>query len=290
MGAMTNTGAGEPPLAALAIYDDLLDEDRVRAAYQSLSRWPRIPHGLFWCELSRIQRYHAGDRSQADCLGEHFGELTPFLFDLFARVLAVVPPSAQTPTGSLEFWTGCNGASSEQVYLHVDSHSMDGGRPGAEPHPLLGTIFHLGPAEGVQGGSTFFCTERPVPPTITTRNRTSLPEREALALSTQWVEVPRRFNRLVRFEGSLPHFRGAITAASGPRVALFANLWPTTPQVGRRPRECALISPAEFRAYLRMPPGEARAMRALASRFTSAEIASLAGVFHRLYGGPAAAG
>jgi hypothetical protein len=285
---MPESRTGGPPSAVLEIHDQFLEPDRVRAAYQILSHWPRIPHGLFWCEIPRIERYRDGDPSQADCLREHFGDLTPFLFDLFASLLPMVPLGCLREEATLEFWTGSNAEPSELVYLHVDSHSFTGGSTAPEPHPLLGTIFHLGPDEGIEGGSTFFCTGRPVPPAIVARNRTSMPQDQALALAGDWIEIPRRFNRLIKFEGSLPHFRGKMAAAAQPRVAVFVNLWPTSPLRPGRRAGCALISPAELRAYLKLGPGDARALRALTDRFTTAELGSLIEVYRKLYGGPRA--
>ena len=276
-------GPAETP--PVVVKDDFLEPGRVAAAYELVRPWPRVPHGLFRCELSRVRRHLAGD-DQTEELAAYFGrELAAFLLDYFAALAGVLPAEQRSPGATLEFWIASNRSVGELVYPHLDTHSGDR-LPGPERRPVCGTIFHLGPADGLSQVGTHFSTRLPVSDALLAHNRRPLPFDQALALADDWVEVPQRQNRLIRFDGRFPHFRSPVRQVGdpdAPRIALLANLWERLPELDARMRGISLVSPAEFRSYLRLEQGEAESLRRLVGKFDDGNLAALVGVFRRLY-------
>jgi len=273
------------PAAPIAVDDDFLEPAQVAAAYELLRPWPRVPHGLFRCDLEQVRRHRAGD-DQTEELAAYFGrELAGFLLDYFAALTCVLPAEQHGPGATLEFWIASNRSVGEMVYPHMDTHSGDR-LPGPERRPVLGTIFHLGPADGQRQVGTFFSTGLPVSEALLAHNRRPLPFDQALALADDWVEVAQRQNRLIRFDGRLPHFRSPVREVAdpdAPRIALLANLWERLPELDARMHGVSLVTDGEFCMYRQLDQSDAEALRRLVGRFDDRELAALVGVFRRLY-------
>lgn len=276
------TAAGSP---LVTVFDDFADPARVADAYERLRRWPRVPHGLFRCELERVRRHQAGDPAAADAFRPYFGGLSDFLLDYLVALCEVLPGEKRAASAVVELWIGSNRTPSDLAYLHIDTHSGDH-LPGPERRPVVGTIFHLGPAGGIEGGGTWFSTALPVPQDVLAHNRRMIPMSTALSLTDGWIEVGRRVNRLVRFDGRLPHFRAPMAEVgdrSAPRVAILANLWESLPELDGRMNGVSLVAPDEFAAYARLDQNDADALRRLIGVLDDDELPRAVRAFRRLY-------
>lgn len=109
---------------------------------------------------------------------------------------------------------------------------------------------------------------------------------DVLRLSESWHEVRQHANRLVLFAGRLPHFRSPIlpsVKASGPRACVLANLWHEK-KVRLEPyHNPALLTPSEFRSFLKLRAGDGKKVKELAQRYAEADIRSIFKIVRRRY-------
>jgi hypothetical protein len=269
-----------PARPALRIYDQFLDDHQIVRLHHALRALPEVGHGLFWLDANAVRAYAAGDVARAAPLAEYFGDLAPQLFEYFARLLAVQPGDEAC---ALEFWTRVTEHPTEHVYLHIDTHS--GAKPeGSHPTPAWGTILHVGPGAGITGGGTTFAMDDPVAPEVLQHNGRTLPADMAMSLSREWMTVERRQNRLVVFDGRLPHFAAPVHTIDPqqPRVALLVNLWPSVPSFGADAPGCCRLSPREFKSFAKMSSAEVAVLARLLRRLDDSEIAVLIAAFDRL--------
>ena len=260
----------------LQVVDGYLDGATLAELYQALL--PRT--GIHFQYLFYFPVERVGEPAVTARLREYVGPLADLLIAHFVRLREVLPPLA--PGALFELWTLNMGRSDDdRVVPHFDHLP---GTIGAETLcPTWSTILHVGPVTGIVGGATAICCEQPVPDRVLSGLMRWQPAAEARALSRQWIDVPQRSNRLVIFDGSLPHFVEPVSEApDGNRITLLVNVWDELPEGYGMLNECCRASPEEFRIYEKLDAAQLEALYGIAQTLEPAELATMLGVLGRL--------
>lgn len=224
----------------LTILDDPFPANLVAVAYD-IFRELVIPPSFFYLSLDTLRAGKAASslaaylpQPVAGYLSRHLGFLTE-----------VCHAESLGAADGFELWLGMTVRGGDSAYVHVDNDEMLRGRTGVVRCPLLGTIFHLGPARGLVGGDTVFDLD----PQEDIDGRHVFVREPWEAILTRFsapVVVPRRSGRLILFRGDLPHAVAPILRCnpSEPRVALLANLWDR--RISSVPEGVAALPPGEF--------------------------------------------
>lgn len=103
---------------------------------------------------------------------------------------------------------------------HVD-RDEDASRRGEFHLPIFANAFYLGPEEGINGGEIVLNTHG--------MNHFNSYEGGLIDLSENkgWVSIPFKYNRMVIFDSTYPHFVKPIIAMpkGKPRVTMAINVW-----------------------------------------------------------------
>ena len=215
---------------ALQVIDRAVPETLLEPAYQALRTRFMPPVGFFWVDLELVQRHAAGDPGPAAELGRYLpDEAVALILTLLQRLyFDLVPDAGRDRIAGFEVGTQLTlvpELGNVPVRLHFDCDPrrlMSGEVRG----PLWSSVLHLGPTAGLVGGETAVGLELPVNEAVLgLAFRGAGTVEDALGASHDWVTVPFRRNRLIVFEGILPHFRRLVRklpSADEPRVTMVA--------------------------------------------------------------------
>jgi hypothetical protein len=217
----TQTGPDAIP-AYVQVLDDFPMQARVPMLYPILCRAP-VSSAWLYLSLATLESEQA-----VDALSKHLFPPLALFAIAFLRELRSLT-EVQNLKGGHGFEIFSTVATTESLssagYLHVDNDEDMRLRHNTLRTPLLGSILHVGPREGLVGGETIFLTQ-------------DLPARSQVPLfrKHEWEELVRldgatvvsqRAGRLILFDGRLPHAVAPILAhpPDQPRVTFLANLW-----------------------------------------------------------------
>ena len=235
---------------AIVVVDHAFDAIEIATLYATLARYPRMPAGMLFVDIEDVDRLTRGDAEMRVALEAYLPrELVAFLPTYVAEVRKVAPTSE--PVVGVEIFLSQHASSEPQAHpgLHVDSNE-----PTWDTAKVAwGSILHLGPERVLEGGATVFWPTLPVPDDVLARcfAPTTFEALEGLAI--EWCVIERQVNRLLAFDGRLPHFAGRCRARpSEPRVALVVTGWSTVPRFARAGGFSHLTA-AEYRAFTELP-------------------------------------
>ncbi len=232
------------------VIDDAFDASEIDALYMRLARYPRMPTNLLYVAVEDVERLAGGDNETTARLEGYLPrELVAFVPRYVERVRAVAPTNE--PIVGVEIFLSQHASSEPQRHagFHVDSNepTWDSARV------AWGSILHLGPKRVLEGGTTVLWPTLPVPAEVMAHCFQPTTYEQLDALSSDWLVVERRQNRLLAFDGRLPHFAGRCRAIpSEPRVALVVTGWATIPRFAS-PAGFSHLTAAEYRAFTELP-------------------------------------
>jgi hypothetical protein len=201
-----------------------------------------------------VRRHTLGDPGPVEELRQYLGRLAEPLYHYFSVLVGELPT---LDVSGFEFWIGKEARTIAEVYLHRDTSGAPRRPTDPRPHPRWSSIFHVGPQRGLVGGSTYLCTESPVSKRVARHDQVLLGLAKARSLSHEWIDVPQKANRLVLFDGAMPHFAAPVASypsPHAPRSTLLANFWPRQPT--RAYEGICRVSPKDFQRYLSLPVRE----------------------------------
>lgn len=237
----------------IRVADDAFDAAQVAGLYRALSRLGRMPAGLLYVPSPAWQT----DRRAA--LGAYVPEeLVTFLPTYVEKVRALY---GDAPLAGIEIFMSHHASDQPAAHagLHVDSNEPDW----ESAKVAWGSVLHLGPDEVLEGGGTAFWPTLPVPAKIMDRCFQPNTFDTLDALTSEWRVVDRKVNRLVAFDGRLPHYAARCRARPGePRIALIVTGWSTIPRFAATDDGFSKLSPDEYRAFTELPEVHLDAVRA----------------------------
>lgn len=236
----------------IRVVDDAFDREEVDALYRAMATRGRMPISLLYVPKEDLTRIAEGDATSTATLERYAPrELVRLLPRLVAKVIEVAPPSE--PLCGFEVFMSQHASETTATHagLHVDANEPDWD----SARVAWGSVFHVGPESILEGGGTSFYPRVPVPPHI--HERCFMPNTfDSLdALTDEWVTVERRVNRLVAFDGRLPHYAARCRArSSAPRIALIVTGWATVPRFAPLvPGTYSRLEPDEYVALTELP-------------------------------------
>lgn len=236
--------------ALVRVVDDAFEPSEIRALYEALVRCTRMGAGLFYVDAADVARLTQGDEATVARLEAYLApELVAFLPRYVAKVRAVAP--TDEPVVGVEVFLSQH--ASPEPNKHAGFH-VDSNEPAeATAKVAWGSILHLGPDEVIEGGSTVLWPTLPVPAEVMAHCFRPTTYEDLERLSSQWQVVERRTNRLLAFDGRLPHFAGRCRARPlEPRLALVVTGWSTVPPFAS-PGGFSCLTSSEYRAFTQLP-------------------------------------
>jgi len=209
-----------------------------------------MPAGLFFIPTAELERLERGEAEVVGALGGYLpAELVGFLPAMVRAVRELAPPAE--PICGVEVFLSRH--SSEEVCAHAGLH-IDTNEPDWDSARVSwGSILHVGPTEILSGGGTTFYPRLPVPEAILARCFAPNTFDSLDALTAEWHHVERRENRLLAFDGRLPHYADRCQARpDAPRIALIVTGWTTLPRFAR-PGAFSPMTAAEYQAFTTAP-------------------------------------
>jgi len=230
------------------ILDDLVPQQRVAEAYMIFRELPILP-GLFYVSLDQMT-----DEGAVSLLADYLPRsAADFLITHLQLLIEHSPAEALNGADGFEFWVGNKVRTENSAFLHVDNDEYLRHGTGEVRCPIMGSIFHFGPARDLRGGETLFDLS-PSDCGGSERQRrlfTWEPWDSVMVHAVAPILVPQRSGRLILFRGDLPHAVAPIheCPAHEPRVTLLANLWKR--RISSVTSGVAALSPQEFAAQLK---------------------------------------
>lgn len=235
----------------IRVVDDAFDPSDVAALYEAMKRRGRMPASLLYVPKADFDALSAGDAKTIAALERYApAELVRFLPRYVATVQATAP--ASDPLCGYEIFMSQH--ASEEAAGHAGLH-VDANEPDWDTARVAwGSVFHVGPETVLEGGGTAFWPRLPVPKAVHERCFSPNTFESLDALTDEWLLVDRKPNRLVAFDGRLPHYAARCRARpDAPRIALIVTGWITVPR----------FAPAEPGVYSRLEPEEYLALTEL---------------------------
>lgn len=258
--------------------DGFWDPAEVDAAYE-LARpvGTLAPSGSFFFDVENVMK----GADYARELEPYFGALAlPFVHHM--RMSAEAFPNFLSDGGKvIELFVRDEIAPMPTVLPHLDHNDRDAERIGMR-FPMWASVFHLGPKSGVRGGSTFVATEQPIPKRLMDRVYTPMAPADVAALDTEWLEAPRKQNRMLIFRGDLVHYLGPITEVDpkSPRITILVNGWDELPvQRSELKTPISVFTPEEFAVIKKVKFRDLVALSRLLEKNTLEELAKIAKYF-----------
>jgi hypothetical protein len=226
--------------------DDFWPPDVCLSMYLAFSQ-VQIPSALFYVSLRALE---AGGFEEE--LAHYLDKpIACFVRSHLKRLLDHIPPSTVADADGFELWTNSGTVRErKEVYLHLDNDEGLRAASGIVQTPLVGSILHLGPRQGLVGGETAFVTE----PEMCTRYPAFAKYDWNTLIHQGAVEVvEQRAGRLVLFSGDVAHGAVSVTShpAHSPRIAFLANLWHK--RISDVPSGICTMSAADFRVSQASP-------------------------------------
>ncbi len=242
------------------VLDDAFDPREVEALYHAMKQRGRMPASLLYMPKADFDDLARGDAKTIARLEEYAPkELVRFLPRYVERVLELAP--VREPLCGYEIFMSQHASETPAGHagLHVDSNEPDWD----SARVAWGSVFHVGPETVIDGGGTAFWPRLPVPPHVHERCFAPNTFDSLDALTNEWVVVERKVNRLVAFDGRLPHFAARCRARpEEPRIALIVTGWITVPRFApTEPRAYSRLEPAEYLALTELPESHLGAVR-----------------------------
>ncbi len=236
--------------SAIRVLDDAFDLAELGSLYRALAPLPRMPAGLLYVPLPDFERLTRGDAAMRAALEAYLPrELVAFLPGYVAKAAALAPPAEAICGIEVFLSQHASPEPAKHAGLHVDSNEPDW----ESARVSWGSILHVGPKDILGGGGTAFYPHLPVPEAILARCFAPNTFESLDALTTEWEVVERKQNRLLAFDGRLPHYAARCQARpEEPRVALIVTGWATVPRFAQE-GGFSKLSPAEYRAFIEEP-------------------------------------
>lgn len=248
--------------------DDVHDVAVLRRLYQDLSVLPRMPAALLYISMVDLARLAAGDKSVFAALSAYVPEsLVSFLPGHVDKVLALAPnamaPSILEPGQrelvGVEVFLSRHASMEHTPHggLHVDANEPDWDSALVR----WGSVFHLGPDHVPEGGGTAVYPRVPVPEQLMSYCFRYTTHDELDALAADWTVVPQKPNRLLVFDGRLPHYACRCRAnPEAPRTALIVTGWATRPRFAPE-QGYSKLTVAQYQAFTRLPEADVQRAR-----------------------------
>jgi hypothetical protein len=266
-----------PGSTAVHVIDDVLDETAARAAYDEL-RDLTLPGDCLFVRTEVVRAHKRGDGAPHAELSQYVSsKLATTLLDYIAALYEKHVPAAAGSVAGFEVWVNQFRINSRKQ-LHVDYDGALRRKTNEVRTPAWSTILHLGPERGMRGGETAIFTARPAERHVLDACFTSIEDEEVLALSNDRVVVPQKFNRLVVFDGSLPHYVMPVKAladATQPRVTMTVNLWDAPILAAARRESMFPFAPQVMPLARLLDTNEISVVAELAQKLSAAQIAGL---------------
>lgn len=236
----------------IRVLDDAFDPVAVAGLYRAMKGRGRMPASLLYMPKADFDELARGDATRIAALERYAPpELVRFLPGLVARIQELAPAVAE-PLCGYEIFMSQHASETPAGHagLHVDANEPDWDTA----RVAWGSVFHVGPEAVIEGGGTAFYPRLPVPTHVHERCFAPNTFDSLDALTGEWVVVDRKVNRLVAFDGRLPHYAARCRARpDAPRIALIVTGWITVPR----------FAPADPHAYSRLEPDEYLALTEL---------------------------
>lgn len=236
----------------IRIVDDAFDRAEIDALYAALRPRGRMPASLLYIPREDFDLLARGDAATVATLERYAPRtLVAFLPKLVAKLLAVAPPSEPLTGFEVFMSQHASEAPATHAGLHVDANEPDWDTA----RVAWGSVLHVGPEAVLEGGGTTFYPRLPVPEHILARCFAPNTFASLDALTDEWVTVERRVNRLVAFDGRLPHYASRCRARpDAPRIALIVTAWATVPRFApKEPHVFSRLEPEEYLALTESP-------------------------------------
>lgn len=214
-----------------------------------------MPASLLYMPMSDFDALARGDAATVAALERYAPrELVSFLPRLVAKVREIAP--SQAPLVGVEIFMSQHASETPATHagLHVDSNEPDWDTA----RVAWGSVLHLGPERVIEGGGTAFYPRLPVPEHVHARCFSPSTFDALDALTNAWVVVERKVNRLVAFDGRLPHYAARCRARpDAPRIALIVTGWATVPRFAPpEPHVYSRLEPEEYLALTELPEAQ----------------------------------
>jgi hypothetical protein len=217
--------------------DDAHDPAVLHRLYQDLSVLPRMPAALLYIPMADLERLAAGDKTVASALAAYVPEsLVAFLPAHVDKVRAMAPN--QGDLVGVEVFLSRHASMDHTPHggLHVDANEPDGG--GTAVYPRL-----------------------PVPEQLMSYCFRYTTHDELDALAADWTVVPQKPNRLLVFDGRLPHYACRCRAKpEAPRTALIVTGWATVPRFAPE-RGYSKLTVEQYQAFTHLPESDVQRAR-----------------------------
>jgi hypothetical protein len=238
--------------------DDAHDPAVLHRLYQDLSVLPRMPAALLYIPMADLERLAAGDKTVASALAAYVPEsLVAFLPAHVDKVRAMAPN--QGDLVGVEVFLSRHASMDHTPHggLHVDANEPDWDSALVR----WGSVFHLGPDNVPEGGGTAVYPRLPVPEQLMSYCFRYTTHDELDALAADWTVVPQKPNRLLVFDGRLPHYACRCRAKpEAPRTALIVTGWATVPRCAPE-RGYSKLTVEQYQAFTHLPESDVQRAR-----------------------------
>ncbi len=270
---------------AIQVKDDVLGRAELDLLYQKVLASPVTPHGgYFMCPLEALERHKRGDPALLGGLRKFVPELAEGLLSYFLKLLDLVP---MLPTTALVdfWWLVVQPSAMTVVHPHFDGAIDWADKSKPILTPVWSTLLHVGPREGLEGGSTFISPDKfPVGEPVQGPHHW-LPVDVAMSLAKEWQEVTFKPGRVAVFNSSFLHFAGPVYATPSveePRVAIAVNFHERAPEKLKLFEGCSRLSLEEFELANRLGSEPMTTLMSVAQLLPPDRTAVLAKLMQRL--------